>query len=258
MEKLKVIIADDIEMLAEKNKKIVETFVELKVIGVANNGQEAYDMIIEKKPDLVITDNKMPEKNGIDVIELIANSSMSNKPEFILVTSDTDTDFIKRAYELGAFMVVNKMAAENLLKCTIEEYLYLQNTNESDIIEELQVNQPNNILKRLFNKIRGKSMDFDFDKWKEKYETKEIVNIKEEFTENELALLEKLGVELLDKIYTERDFELLDMDVIKYYSEDTMTDEEKEFCIPLPENVSREDYNKLVNKIHDINIKYGF
>ncbi len=258
MEKLKVIIADDMEMLAEKNKKIVETFEELEIIGIANNGQEEYDMIIEKEPDLVITDNQMPEKNGIDVIELIANSSISKKPEFILVTSDTDTDFIKKAYEIGVYKVINKMSSENLLKYTIDEYLYLQNTNESDIIEEHKVKQPKNVFRRLLNKIRGKSMDFDFDKWREKYETKELVNIKEEFTENELALLEKLGVELLDKIYTERDFELLDMDVIKYYYEDTMTDEEKEFCVPLPENVSREEYNKLVNKIHDINIKYGF
>lgn len=259
MEKLKVIIADDMEILAEKNKKIVETFEELEIIGVANNGQEEYDMIIEKEPDLVITDNQMPEKNGVDVIELIANSSISKKPEFILVISDTDTEFIKRAYELGVFRVVNKMSVENLLKHTIEEYLYLQNTAVSDIMEEVQTEKPkNNVFKRLFYKIRGKSMSDDFDKWRKKYETKEIVNIKEEFTENELVLLEKLGVELLDKIYTEKDFELLDMDVIKYYYEDTMTDEEKEFCVPLPENVSREEYNKLVDKIRDINIKYGF
>ena len=135
MEKLRVIIADDMEILAEKNKKIVETFEELEIIGIANNGQEEYDMIIKKEPDLVITDNQMPEKNGIDVIELIANSSISKKPEFILVTSDTGTEFIKRAYELGTFRVVNKMSVENLLKHTIEEYLYLQNTAVSDIIE---------------------------------------------------------------------------------------------------------------------------
>ena len=258
MGKFKVIIADDMNVLAEKNKKIVELFEELEIVGVANNGLEEYDMIIENEPDLVITDNQMPIKKGIEVIELIANSSISKKPEFILVTSDTDADFIKKAYGLGAFRVINKMSTENLLKHTIEEFLYLQNTDEDDIIKEHQVKQPKSTLVRFFNKIRGKSMDFDFDKWREKYETKEIVDIKKEFTEEDLSLLTKLGVELLDKVYTEREFELLDMDVIKYYYEDNMTDEEKEFCIPLPENVTREEYNKLVNKIHDINIKYGF
>lgn len=101
-------------------------------------------------------------------------------------------------------------------------------------------------------------MSIEFEKWRIRYETKEIVDIKEEFTKKELELLKLLGVELLDKIYTEREFELLDMEVIKYYFEDTMTDEEKDTCVPLPNNVSREEYNKLVNKIHDINAKYEF
>ena len=101
-------------------------------------------------------------------------------------------------------------------------------------------------------------MGLRLDEWKERYENKEIVNIKNEFTINELALLQKLGVEWIDKIYTEREFEILDMKVISYYYEDTMSNDEKAECIPLPEGVSREEYNKLVDKIHAINLKYGF
>ena len=101
-------------------------------------------------------------------------------------------------------------------------------------------------------------MGLRLDEWKERYENKEIVNIKNEFTINELALLQKLGVELMDKLYTERAFEILDMKVISYYYDDTMSDEEKAECIPLPEGVSREEYNNLVDKIHEINLKYGF
>ena len=101
-------------------------------------------------------------------------------------------------------------------------------------------------------------MGLRLDEWKERYENKEIVNIKNEFTINELALLQKLGVELIDKIYTEREFEILDMKVISYYYEDTMSNDEKAECIPLPEGVSREEYNNLVDKINAINLKYGF
>ena len=101
-------------------------------------------------------------------------------------------------------------------------------------------------------------MGLRLDEWKERYENKEIVNIKNEFTINKLALLQKLGVELMDKLYTEREFEILDMKVISYYYDDTMSDEEKAECIPLPEGVSREEYNKLTDKIHEINLKYGF
>ena len=101
-------------------------------------------------------------------------------------------------------------------------------------------------------------MEFDLDKWKEKYRTEEIVNIKEEFTIEELALLKKLGVELKDKVYTEYEFEILDGEVIKFYYEDEMTDDEKKECIPLPEGVSREEYNNLVEKISKINKEHNF
>lgn len=153
MEKKKVIIADDMEILVEKNKKIVEIFEELEIVGVAHNGKELCDMIAEKEPDLVITDNQMPEKNGIDVIELISNSSMSKKTDFILVTGDTSSNFIKKAYSLGVFKVISKMSSDNILKHTIDEYLCLQNSNEHDIIKEHPVKQNKNIFSKIFNKL---------------------------------------------------------------------------------------------------------
>ena len=139
MEKIKVLIADDVQVIAESNKKIAQTFENIEVLGIAKNGQEEYNMIEELMPDLVITDNKMPVMNGIEVIEKINKSSISKKPKFILVTADLGREFVNKAYNLGVLNVVGKMSSENALKYAIEEILYLQNTNESDIIEKHQV-----------------------------------------------------------------------------------------------------------------------
>lgn len=125
MEKLKVVIADDMQVIAENNKRIATLFDNIEVVGIANNGQEEYDMIMELKPDLVITDNQMPLMNGVDVIEKIVNSSISNKPQFILVTGDTG-EVVRKAYNLGVLRVVSKMSSERELKYAIEEYLYCQ------------------------------------------------------------------------------------------------------------------------------------
>lgn len=153
MEKLKVVIADDMQVIAENNKRIATLFDNIEVVGIANNGQEEYDMIMELKPDLVITDNQMPLMNGVDVIEKIVNSSISNKPQFILVTGDTGA-VVRQAYNLGVLRVVSKMSSERELKYAIEEYLYLQNTNESDIIKKQQ-EKSEGFFEKLAKRLKG-------------------------------------------------------------------------------------------------------
>ena len=153
MEKIKVLIADDVQVIAESNKKIAQTFENIEVLGIAKNGQEEYNMIEELMPDLVITDNKMPVMNGIEVIEKINKSSISKKPKFILVTADLGREFVNKAYKLGVLNVVGKMSSENALKYAIEEFLYLQNTNESDIIEKHQVKKES-FFEKILKKIK--------------------------------------------------------------------------------------------------------
>ena len=153
MKKIKVLIADDVQVIAESNKKIAQAFENIEVLGIAKNGQEEYNMIKELMPDLVITDNKMPVMNGIEVIEKINNSSISKKPKFILVTADLGSEFVNNAYSLGVLNVVGKMSPENALKYAIEEFLYLQNTNESDIIEKHQVKKES-FFEKILKKIK--------------------------------------------------------------------------------------------------------
>ena len=153
MEKLKVVIADDMQVIAGNNKRIATLFDNIEVVGIANNGQEEYDMIMELKPDLVITDNQMPLMNGVDVIEKIVNSSISNKPQFILVTGDTG-EVVRKAYNLGVLRVVSKMSSERELKYAIEEYLYLQNSNESDIIKKQQ-EKSEGFFEKLAKRLKG-------------------------------------------------------------------------------------------------------
>lgn len=153
MEKIKVLIADDVQVIAESNKKIAQAFENIEVLGIAKNGQEEYNMIEELMPDLVITDNKMPVMNGIEVIEKINNSSISKKPKFILITADLGSEFVNNAYSLGVLNVVGKMSSENALKYAIEEFLYLQNTNENDIIEKHQVKKES-FFEKILKKIK--------------------------------------------------------------------------------------------------------
>ena len=69
MEKLNVGIADDNELIVSLLSDIVAQDEELRVVGTARNGEEAYQMIKTKQPDVVLLDIIMPEMDGLAVMD---------------------------------------------------------------------------------------------------------------------------------------------------------------------------------------------
>lgn len=99
---------------------------------------------------------------------------------------------------------------------------------------------------------------FDFDSWYDKYSTDEIVDIKKYLNKNDITLLKKLNIKIKNKIYTEQEVEILSMDLLSYYVADDMDENELEESKALPQNVSREAYNNLLEKINKISEDYKF
>ena len=90
---------------------------------------------------------------------------------------------------------------------------------------------------------------FDFDVWYEKYSTLEIVDLKKHLSKEDFDLLKRLNIEIKDKVYTEQEFEILDMELLGYYIDEDMDEEELKESKPLPEGITREEYNKLLKEI---------
>ncbi len=65
---IKVLIADDQEIVCEGLKRILQSDPDIKVIGIANNGQQALDLINHQTPDIVLMDLQMPIMNGVQAI----------------------------------------------------------------------------------------------------------------------------------------------------------------------------------------------
>lgn len=99
---------------------------------------------------------------------------------------------------------------------------------------------------------------FDFDSWYDKYSTEEIVDMKKYFNRDDITLLKKLNVKIKNKIYTEQEFEILNMDLLSYYIADDMDEEELKMSKNLPKDASRKEYNKLLEKINKITENYKF
>ena len=54
------------------------------VIGECEDGEKAYEMAIEQKPDLIVTDVKMPVMDGIELIQkLLKDNNINSKSIYI-------------------------------------------------------------------------------------------------------------------------------------------------------------------------------
>jgi len=97
MNKLRVIVADDERPAREFLKAVLREFEQVELVGEAENGADAVELIKSLKPDLAILDLKMPELSGLDAVKLLRKSQM---PIVAFVTAHDE--FAVQAFELNA------------------------------------------------------------------------------------------------------------------------------------------------------------
>ena len=156
MEKMKVLIADDIRNLAEHIEKIVLKNDKFEVIGIANNGQEELDMIMNLQPEIVFTDNQMPIMNGLEVIEKIKNSDLENKPKFMVVTSDTTKVLFNQCAELDIISVIGKPISNDRIYQILDEIEDMKGVPVPNVNREHKIERKHSFLTKLFKKQRRK------------------------------------------------------------------------------------------------------
>ena len=97
---VRVVLADDHDLVRSGIKALLSMIKDVQVIAEARNGQELITLTEELMPDVVMTDISMP---GMDGIAAIAHLNKSCPQVKLLVLSMYDTvDFVKRAVSSGA------------------------------------------------------------------------------------------------------------------------------------------------------------
>ncbi len=97
---IKVIIADDVQILRSGLKAVLSQDEEIKVVGEASNGKEAYELAVRTSPDVVLMDMRMPDYDGGYGISKI-KSTLSGVKVLVLTTFD-DKETVNRAVSCGA------------------------------------------------------------------------------------------------------------------------------------------------------------
>ncbi|MBE5753018.1 MAG: response regulator transcription factor [Clostridiales bacterium] len=97
---IKVIIADDQTILAEGIKSVLETDKSIEIVGIAQDGFQALELVEKELPDVVLMDIRMPNMNGVVATQRI-KSEYPNVKVVVLTTFD-DSDYILNAINNGA------------------------------------------------------------------------------------------------------------------------------------------------------------
>lgn len=140
---IKVLIADDQKLLRESLKTIIETDPDIKVVGCAENGREAFDLCEDSLPDVVLMDLQMPECDGVEGTSLI-KSRFKNIRIVALTTFEDETNMSK-AFENGADGYITKdVTPEELIriiKSAAEGFLVFSRKTEGFLLKSFGARQ---------------------------------------------------------------------------------------------------------------------
>lgn len=103
MGEISVAIADDNERILDLLGEVVGADRELKLVGKANNGEDAYELIKDKQPDVVLLDLIMPKMDGLSVMEHVNHDKeLKKRPHFIVITAIGQERIAEDAFKKGA------------------------------------------------------------------------------------------------------------------------------------------------------------
>ena len=102
MEKIKVLVVDDDEKYAKTLSEHISIQEDITSVGIALDGEEAYAMIEETKPDAVVLDIILPKLDGLGVLRRLAISNMENKPQVLVSSASTLNTLYDTAGRYGA------------------------------------------------------------------------------------------------------------------------------------------------------------
>lgn len=99
-EVIKVLIADDHELIRQGLKRIISLENDLSVVGDVKNGEMVLNILKSHQCDVLLLDLNMPVLSGIEVLEKIKEQGSNIK--VIILTVESDRKTINKAIEIGA------------------------------------------------------------------------------------------------------------------------------------------------------------
>lgn len=118
MAQIRVLVADDHEVVRMGVKAMLHQHANIAVIAEASNGEQAVKETLRVKPDVVVMDIRMPGMNGVDACRQIVEALPETK--VVMLTSFAEDDLLFSAIRAGASgYVLKRIGNEDLVKTVV-------------------------------------------------------------------------------------------------------------------------------------------
>ncbi|HWW75662.1 MAG TPA: response regulator transcription factor [Pyrinomonadaceae bacterium] len=112
LKELKIVIADDSKLISDALRRTLSKVNGLRVVGQAENGIRALELVREHNPHVLVLDISMPFKNGIDVLEELR--AENSTVVVVMFTADSSAFAKKACLDLGANYYLDKSQISEL------------------------------------------------------------------------------------------------------------------------------------------------
>src|SRR6202140_5403723 len=134
---IRILMADDHAIFRDGLRKLLAGEDDITIVGEASNGNECIQMLTKLKPDILLLDLRMPDKDGLAVLEEVDLDSLTTRI-IVLTALEDDRDAV-RAMRLGARGIVLKQSASDLLVKSIRRVhsgeIWLDNRVTAEVIK---------------------------------------------------------------------------------------------------------------------------
>lgn len=131
----RIVIADDNTLIRMGIKSMIDwKGLNAQLVGEAKNGEEAYEILKREHPDLLITDIRMPGKDGLFLLEKIRSDFPET--ETIVISAYDEFNYVKQALQSGSINYILKpIDPAELRKSLIQAYSRKMKGNDFEEIE---------------------------------------------------------------------------------------------------------------------------
>ena len=125
---MRIVIADDEPLALRRLQVALDAIPEVEIVGVADDGKQALDLIDSLSPDIVLLDIRMPEMSGLELVDALDHPS---PPAVIFITAYDS--FAVEAFREGAIDYLLKPLDEDRLRIAIERAQLALTTRDASL-----------------------------------------------------------------------------------------------------------------------------